>query len=256
MIPTYLIYERIREERRGGRSLIQAIDAGFQRAFSTILDANITTLIAAVILFYLGSGPVRGFAVTLAIGIMTTVFTAFTVTRWMIAEWVRRKRPKVLPNGLLTNLFQNAHYKFMWLRKIAFSASAAAALASLIGFGTVGMNYGIDFTGGNVFVVEAKSGSANVGDIRSRLSDLNLGDIQVTEFDSSPAGPDTRAGTAGRRKCGTKRNCQGACRSRTGLQISSLSNPSGQSFRVNWRRPVPLHSWRRFCHPDLYLVPI
>ena len=113
-----LIYERIKEERRGGRSLIQAIDAGFQRAFGTILDANITTLIAAVILFYLGSGPVRGFAVTLAIGIVTTVFTAFTVTRWMIAEWVRRKRPKALPRGLMSELFTNARYKFMWLRRV------------------------------------------------------------------------------------------------------------------------------------------
>jgi SecD/SecF fusion protein len=84
-----LIYERIREEHRAGRSLIQAIDAGFSRAFSTILDANITTLIAAIILFYLGTGPVRGFAVTLAIGIVTTVFTAFTFTRWMVAEWVK-----------------------------------------------------------------------------------------------------------------------------------------------------------------------
>jgi SecD/SecF fusion protein len=94
-----LIYERIREEHRAGRSLIQAIDAGFSRAFSTILDANITTLIAAIILFYLGTGPVRGFAVTLAIGIVTTVFTAFTFTRWMVAEWVRRKRPEEHAEG-------------------------------------------------------------------------------------------------------------------------------------------------------------
>ncbi|MDA4846657.1 protein translocase subunit SecDF [Hoeflea poritis] len=180
-----LIYERIREERRGGRSLVQAIDAGFQRAFGTILDANITTLIAAVILFYLGSGPVRGFAVTLAIGIVTTVFTAFTVTRWMIAEWVRRRRPKQLPKGLLTDLFSGAHYRFMWLRKFTFMFSAAAALGSLVLFGTVGMNYGIDFTGGSVIEVESKSGAANVGDIRGRLSNLNLGDIQVQEFGSA-----------------------------------------------------------------------
>ena len=70
-----LIYERIREEHRAGRSIIQSIDVGFSRALATILDANITTLIAAVVLFYLGSGPVRGFAVTLAIGIVTSVFT-------------------------------------------------------------------------------------------------------------------------------------------------------------------------------------
>ena len=179
-----LIYERIREERRGGRSLIQAIDAGFQRAFATILDANITTLIAAVILFYLGSGPVRGFAVTLAIGIVTTVFTAFTVTRWMIAEWVRRSRPKALPRGLLAELFGNAHYKFMWLRKYTFMFSAAAAIGSLVLFATVGMNYGIDFKGGSVIEVQSKSGPADVADIRSRLSQLNLGDVQVQEFGS------------------------------------------------------------------------
>ncbi|MCP4088471.1 MAG: protein translocase subunit SecD, partial [Gammaproteobacteria bacterium] len=79
-----LIFERIREERRGGRSLIQAIDAGFRHALSTIVDANVTTFIAALILFYLGSGPVQGFAVTLAVGILTTVFTAYTVTRLLV----------------------------------------------------------------------------------------------------------------------------------------------------------------------------
>jgi len=88
-----LIYERIREEFRAGRSAIQAIDLGFQRALGTILDANITTLIAAIVLFYFGSGPIRGFAVTLGIGILTTLFTAFLVTRMMIATWVRRRRP-------------------------------------------------------------------------------------------------------------------------------------------------------------------
>ena len=92
-----LIYERIREESRLGRSPILAIDAGFSRAFSTILDANVTTLIAAVILFQLGSGPVRGFAVTLAVGIVTTVFTAFLFTRLLVATWVRRKRPTTVP---------------------------------------------------------------------------------------------------------------------------------------------------------------
>ncbi|MEM0906601.1 MAG: protein translocase subunit SecD [Pseudomonadota bacterium] len=92
-----LIYERIREEAKAGRSAILAIDAGFSRAFSTILDANITTLIAAVILFQLGSGPIRGFSVTLAIGILTTVFTAFLFTRLLIAVWVRRTRPTAIP---------------------------------------------------------------------------------------------------------------------------------------------------------------
>jgi preprotein translocase subunit SecD len=92
-----LIYERIREELRGGRNAISAIDAGFKRALATILDSNITTFIAAAVLFYIGTGPVRGFAVTLGIGIITTVFTAFTLTRLIVAGWVRWKRPQSVP---------------------------------------------------------------------------------------------------------------------------------------------------------------
>jgi preprotein translocase subunit SecD len=92
-----LIYERIREELRGGRNAISAIDAGFRRALSTILDSNITTFIAAAVLFYIGTGPVRGFAVTLGIGIITTVFTAFTLTSLIVAAWVRWKRPHTVP---------------------------------------------------------------------------------------------------------------------------------------------------------------
>jgi preprotein translocase subunit SecD len=91
-----LIYERIREEVRTGRSPITAIEAGFTRALATILDSNITTFIAAAVLFFIGSGPVRGFAVTLGIGIITTVFTAFTLTRLMVAWWVRWVRPQKL----------------------------------------------------------------------------------------------------------------------------------------------------------------
>ena len=92
-----LIYERIREEVRAGRSPIMAIDAGFSRALATIMDSNITTFIAAAVLFYIGTGPVRGFAVTLGIGIITTVFTAFTLTRLIVSIWVRWWRPKTVP---------------------------------------------------------------------------------------------------------------------------------------------------------------
>jgi preprotein translocase subunit SecD len=92
-----LIYERIREEARAGRNAISAIDAGFSRALATILDTNITTFIAAAVLFFVGTGPVRGFAVTFGIGIITTVFTAFTLTRLMVAGWVRWWRPQYVP---------------------------------------------------------------------------------------------------------------------------------------------------------------
>jgi preprotein translocase subunit SecD len=92
-----LIYERVREEVRGGRSAINALDAGFSRALATIIDSNTTTFIAAAVLFFVGSGPVRGFALTLGIGIITTVFTAFTLTRLMIALWVWWLRPRTVP---------------------------------------------------------------------------------------------------------------------------------------------------------------
>jgi preprotein translocase subunit SecD len=92
-----LIYERVREEVRGGRSAVSSLDSGFSRALATIIDANCTTFIAAAVLFMVGSGPVRGFAITLGIGIITTVFTAFTLTRLMVASWYRWLRPQSVP---------------------------------------------------------------------------------------------------------------------------------------------------------------
>ncbi|MEX2128664.1 MAG: protein translocase subunit SecD [Xanthobacteraceae bacterium] len=92
-----VIFERIREEFRNGRSAITAVDSGFKEALRTIVDANVTSLIAGLILFYIGTGPVRGFALTLSIGIVTTMFTAYTLTRLMIATWVRWTRPSAIP---------------------------------------------------------------------------------------------------------------------------------------------------------------
>ena len=92
-----LVFERIREEVRGGRTPISAIDAGYSRAISTIIDANLTTLIAAIILFQFGSGPIKGFAVTLMIGIITSLFTAIMLTRLMVASWIKRSKPTEVP---------------------------------------------------------------------------------------------------------------------------------------------------------------
>ena len=92
-----LIYERIREELRSGRSPLSSIEIGFDRAQATIVDSNLTSLIAAILLYAFGSGPVRGFAVTLGIGIVASMFTAVMVTRLLIAVWFRRTRPQVLP---------------------------------------------------------------------------------------------------------------------------------------------------------------
>ncbi len=87
-----LIFERIREEARNGRSLGMAIDAGFKRAITTIIDSNVTTLIAAVLLYQFGSGPIRGFAVTLSLGLASSMFCAIMVTRWMVLSWARRQK--------------------------------------------------------------------------------------------------------------------------------------------------------------------
>jgi preprotein translocase subunit SecD len=92
-----LIFERIREEMRSGRSPVSAVDSGYREAMSTIIDANLTTLISTLILFMFGSGPVKGFAVTLSLGIITSVFTAVVVSRMIVAFWLRRTRPQALP---------------------------------------------------------------------------------------------------------------------------------------------------------------
>jgi SecD/SecF fusion protein len=177
-----LIYERIREERRGGRSLIQAIDIGFSKALATIVDANVTTLIAAVILFYLGTGPVKGFAVTLAIGIITTVFTAFTFTRWLVAWWLKRFKPKELPPHLMTLVPDGTKIPFMGIRNWTFILSAAVSIAALAAFATIDMNYGIDFKGGSLIEVQAKGETADVAAIRAKMAELNLGDVQVQQI--------------------------------------------------------------------------
>jgi preprotein translocase subunit SecD len=91
-----LIFERIREEVRAGRTPISAIDSGYSRAMTTIIDSNLTTAIAGVLLYMLGSGTVKGFAVTLTIGLATSMFTAIMVTRLMVVWWLRKKRPQAL----------------------------------------------------------------------------------------------------------------------------------------------------------------
>ncbi|MCU0831047.1 MAG: protein translocase subunit SecDF [Rhizobiaceae bacterium] len=178
-----IIFERVREERRMGRSFIQSMDEGFQKGIATVVDANLTTLIAAVVLFFLGSGPVKGFAVTLAIGIVTTVFTAFTLTRWMIALWIRRSKPKDLPWGLKL-VPDNTKLGFMRLRNWAFAFSILTTIGTFVALAVTDLNYGIDFRGGSMIEVQSKAEVADVGAIRGALSDLNLGDVQVQEFGS------------------------------------------------------------------------
>ncbi|MGX5801941.1 protein translocase subunit SecDF [Bradyrhizobium sp. Arg314] len=177
-----LIYERIREERRNGRSVIQAIDSGFSKALATIVDSNVTSLIATVVLFWLGTGPVKGFAITYAIGILTTVFTAFTFTRMLVSIWLRRARPKELPRAPVTFIPPGTKIPFMGIRRWTFALSSLLSILSVVGFLTIDINYGIDFKGGSMIEVQSKQGDANLGDIRNRLSELNIGEIQVQQF--------------------------------------------------------------------------
>jgi len=177
-----LIYERMREERRAGRSMVQTLDLGFQRALATILDSNLTSLIAAVVLFFLGTGPVKGFAVTLALGILTTLFTAYTLTRLLVAVWFRRARPKELPRGYIRLVPEVTRIPFMRVRIQVFFVSMLLCAASVGGMIFVGPNLGIDFTGGTLMEVRAKVGNADTGDIRSRLLNVGIPEVQVQGF--------------------------------------------------------------------------
>lgn len=174
-----LVYERVREEGQAGRTVYDAVRSGFSRAFGAIVDANITTLIAAIILLYLGSGAIRGFAVTLAIGIVTTLFTSFTLTRVMLDAWLRKRARSRLPRSIRTGLFDTLGIRFMAVRNIVFAVTAVLSLGSMLAFGMIGMNLGIDFSGGSVLELRAREGNADLADIRSRLGELNLGTVSA-----------------------------------------------------------------------------
>jgi len=180
-----LIFERIREELRSGNNKGpgRAIERGYSQAFSAIIDANITTLIAAVILFAIGSGPVKGFAVTLGLGIVTSVFTAVMVTRLMVVSWLSWARPKTIKIATVELVSDATKIDFMGLRKAAFGVSAAAMVASVVLAGTMGLNFGIDFRGGTMIELRTEE-PADLGEIRGLVSDMNLGDVAVQSFGS------------------------------------------------------------------------
>lgn len=183
-----LIYERIREERRLGNSVLKSFDAGFERALATIVDSNLTTLIAAVVLFVVGTGPVKGFAVTLAIGIVTTLFTAFTFTRWVLAMWLRRRKPTEVPRGYVHLVPEVTRIPFMKVRLQVFALSILLSIASIVLLFTIKPNFGIDFTGGTIIEVRAKAGDADPGDIRQILANAGIHEVQVQGFgDASDA---------------------------------------------------------------------
>lgn len=148
-----LIFERIREELAKGKSQKEAMKDGFSNALSSILDANITTFLTALILFIFGTGPIQGFATTLMIGIITSLFTAIFITRLLIDWYVNRGGKLDFSTGLTKNLFKNVNIDFLKKRKIAYVISGVLILASLGSLFTTGLDEGIDFVGGRTYQV-------------------------------------------------------------------------------------------------------
>jgi SecD/SecF fusion protein len=175
-----LIYERVREEEKKTHLLVDALRHGFARAVKTVIDANLTVLIVAAILFYVSKGTVRGFAATLVVGLVTTFFTACLVTRSIVDLWISRRKPRTLLDGVRSGIFDGSRIRFMGIRRYTFTASAILSLATLLAIATVGMHLGIDFTGGSIVEVRAKQGLADTTNIESRLDQLNLGAVQVS----------------------------------------------------------------------------
>lgn len=116
---------------------------------------------------------------TLAAGILTTVITAFTLTRSIVAVWLKARHPRHLPKSVVAHLFEHTNVRFMGIRRFVFTASAAISLIAMAAFATVGLQLGIDFTGGSLIEVTAKQGNADIDDLRSRLDELNLGEVSV-----------------------------------------------------------------------------
>jgi SecD/SecF fusion protein len=154
-----LIYERIREELRQGRKMLDAINKGFERAFASIFDSNVTTFLTAMFLFIFGSGPIRGFAITLMIGIATSFFTAVYISR-VIIEWMVRKgdQSKISFSTFMTSLVPNdANIDFMGFRKKAYIFSGSFILVGFILIAIQGLNYGVDFKGGRSYTLTFKN---------------------------------------------------------------------------------------------------
>ncbi|MGQ3489337.1 protein translocase subunit SecD [Roseovarius pacificus] len=176
-----LIFERIREEVRRERNLWRAVGKGFDNAFSSILDANLTGLLTAGLMFLLGAGPVRGFAVTLGLGILTSMFTALVITKLILQNWLEWRRPPRLPlNGLFGFLGRQSVIDFFRLQWIAVGTSATAMLASVLMIALIGLNLGIDFTGGTSVRIETPH-VLQLESYREALSNLGLADVAVSE---------------------------------------------------------------------------
>ena len=163
-----IIYERIKEELRAGSSMANAVSAGFSNAYSAIIDGQVTTFLLGLVLIMFGSGPVQGFAVTLCIGIVTSLFTSIFITRLCIDWMLNHKKKMNFSFPFSENFMRNAKYDFIGRRKLFYTIAICAVAICLIGIFARGLSRGIDFTGGRTYVVRFDQ-PVNAVDVRSAL---------------------------------------------------------------------------------------
>ena len=177
-----LIFERIREELAKGKGQKQAVSDGFSNALSSILDANITTGLTALILFIFGSGPIKGFATTLLIGIATSLFTAIFITRMLVDARISKGKSLDFSTTLTKNLFSNLKISFLQKRKFAYMFSLSLLSIGIFSLFTNGLNQGVDFVGGRSYTVRFES-NINQSQIQSDLIAV-LGNAEAKTFGS------------------------------------------------------------------------
>jgi SecD/SecF fusion protein len=165
-----LIYERIREEMRNGKGMNLAIKEGYQKAYSAILDANVTTLLTAVVLYAFGSGSIRGFATTLIVGIFTSLFSAIVITRLIFYTRMENKKSISFYTEITKNWFTNTKIDFVGKRKLFYGVSAVIIIAGIVSLTTRGLNQGVEFTGGTTFDISF-DGDVDIEQVRSVLAD-------------------------------------------------------------------------------------
>ena len=166
-----IIFERIKEELRGGKGLTLAIKDGFSNAYSAIIDGNITTIITGIVLFFLGTGPVKGFATTLVVGILTSLFCAIFITRLLIEIRAERKGQVAFSRKSTENFLQGVKFSFISKRKVSYVISGVLVVASIISLLTLGLNKGVEFTGGRSYVVKFNE-TVNVEDVRKSVVEV------------------------------------------------------------------------------------
>lgn len=178
-----LIYERIKEELNKGKGLKESINDGFGGALSSILDANVTTLLTGIILYVFGTGPVKGFATTLMIGIVTSLFSAIFITRLLIEWYVNKDRQLTFNTNITKNWFKDINIDFLKKRKMSYIISGIILIIGLGSLFTNGLNYGVDFKGGRTYTVRFAE-NVSAPEIANNLKDPFGSSPEVKTFGS------------------------------------------------------------------------